>query len=276
MNKTVTVKAVLFLLSISLITHRAEAVFKADYYLSSADGVTISCAYYQCKPQHRADSLIILSPGYAQHHGTGSMKNLANDLSGLNADVLVLSYRGNGKSSGRFTFGADEIDDLNAAYQWGESRYNEIHLLGFSLGAYTAFRFAVEKPHRLKSLMLVSCPTSVEDITLSGGAFLNPVIILFRKVNYQTKPENDLWFRWDWPFKKKPNLSVLADKITVPVHFLIAEHDTLVYADQSRKIAAKVKGKKTVTTFKDGIHAEHMYLQNRERFLSWVESCIKQ
>lgn len=243
------------------------------FEVTTVDDISISCAFYSCADESQNKSLIIVSPGYAQHHRTRSMKALAEDMA-VFSDVVVISYRGNGHSGGRYSFGADETRDLQAVYKWAFGKYDDINILGFSLGAYVAFRFCAEQSPEINNLLLVSCPSSVEDVTLSGAAFLNPVIILFRSIKYQIEPENDIWFRWNWPFKKKLNLIKLAANLDIPAHFLIAEKDTLVYPEQTRKIIIAVKGEKSLRTMKNGIHAEHMYLQNPSAFINWVKSRI--
>lgn len=238
--------------------------------LQTSDDLSIVGAYYSAKTQQPSQRLIIVSPGYAQHADTKSMQHVAQGLTEF-GHVVVISYRGNGNSAGKYTFGAKEFLDLQAVYHWAQSKFNTITVLGFSLGAYTALRFCAQQSPNLDQLLLVSCPPSMEAVFFSGAAFLNPLIILFRKSDYAIQPDLDIWFRWGWPFQAKPNLLTIVGQVTVPTHFLIGANDTLVYPNLTRKVAAAMTCERSVTTMPNGLHAEHMFLQEPEKFLAWVK-----
>lgn len=212
--------------------------------------------------------LVIVAPGYAQHSSTASMQTLASALTAT-ADVLIMDFRGNGASGGRFTFGAEEYRDLQPALEWAE-QYDDVSLLGFSLGAYHAIRASEAFPGRVRRLLLVSCPTSVEEIVTSGGAFWNPLTLLFRSVKFRYPPENDQGFRWGWPFAAKPDSAALAARLAVPCHFLVGGKDALVFEGLSRKVYEAVPGLKTWTRFENGVHAEEMFMQFPEDFMAWL------
>jgi hypothetical protein len=126
-------------------------------------------------------------------------------------------------------------------------------------------------PDWIDRLFLVSCPTSVENITLSGGTFLNPLALMFRKNEFKIKGQEDMFFRWGPIFAKKPNARDLAKQIKIPASFLVAEKDTLVFESLSKDIFDAYAGPKTWTEFKDGLHAEAMFLQDPEKFLIWLK-----
>ncbi len=236
---------------------------------STQDHVQIHAAHYR-KNTSPTPNAILVVPGFAQHFATLSMQRLACSLLGM-ADVIVPAFRGNYISEGRYTFGAKEILDLKAIFSWAQIRYSHITLLGFSLGAYTCVRLCAENPAQLKCALLVSCPTRVEDVVLSGGAFYNPLLLPFRHPRYQHPPGNDLGFCWGWPFLKKPNLIDLGSKITIPCHFLVAEKDSLVFPRLSRKVYEACPEPKTWQMVKNGIHAEHMFHQDPGLFMDWVK-----
>jgi pimeloyl-ACP methyl ester carboxylesterase len=233
----------------------------------TADQVLIHVRYWQGASAGKP-GLIIVAPGYAQHSGTASMQTLAMALTPT-ADVVIVDFRGNGKSGGKFTFGAKEYLDLEPVLAWAKT-YPDITLLGFSLGAYHSIRAASRFPGSVQRLLLVSCPTRLEDIVSSGGAFLNPLALLFRKVSFRYPPENDLSFRWTWPFSEKPDSAALVAHLAIPCHFLVGGQDTLVFERLSRKVYAAAAGEKSYTRFEKGVHAEAMFLQFPERFMAWV------
>lgn len=235
---------------------------------TTSDNIQISTTFAIAR-KNPGKQLFIVAPGYAQHADTKSMQAITYFLSAF-TDVITISFRGNGRSKGWYTYGAKELEDLKAVLDWANTNYKDISLLGFSMGAYISYRGCAEYPIGISRAFLVSCPSSVEDITASGAAFLNPIIILFRQVSYVLQPDKDVFFRSAWPFLKKPNLVTLAKDVTVPCHFLIAGKDTLVYDALTRNVFDATASKKTLTTFPEGIHAEHMFLQDPKTFMHWL------
>lgn len=239
---------------------------------STADGLQVQAALWRHAGAAGASRrLLLVAPGFAQHFGTVSMRLLAGSLSAF-SDTLVMAFRGNGPSEGRYTFGAKEVLDLDAALAWAQGEYTQIELLGFSLGAYTVVRACADRPAKVDGILLVSCPTCLQDIVLSGGALLNPLVLPFRRVPYRHPPQNDLGFRWGWPFSRQPNLVKIAPNISLPCHFLATTGDTLVFSRLTRRVYEAWGGPKSWTSFERGIHAEHMFHQFPERFISWVKT----
>jgi len=187
----------LVLLGLALVQVSPGYAGDQEIFFTTADQVHINVLLCQGDPLPKAQ-LIIVAPGFAQHSGTRSMRTLAMALTAT-ADVLIVDFRGNGKSEGVFTFGAKEYLDLEPVFQWSK-KYTDVTLLGFSLGAYHSLCGAHAFPGAVQRLLLVSCPTCVEEIVSSGGAFLNPLALLFRSVQYRYPPGEDLLFRWWWPF----------------------------------------------------------------------------
>lgn len=242
-----------------------------DLTFITEDRVRIHTLFCQGEAQPKT-RLMIIAPGYAQHSGTRAMRTLAMALTAT-ADVAIVDFRGNGQSEGAFTFGAREYLDLGPVLRWS-SAYPDVTLLGFSLGAYHSIRAAQAYPEYVRRLLLVSCPTCVEEVVLSGGAFLNPPALLFRRTRFQYPPENDLFFRWAWPFSSKPDSTVTAARLDIPCHFLVGGKDTLVFERLSRKVFAAVPGSKTYIRMEHGVHAEGMFLQFPDDFTTWVEERV--
>ncbi len=260
-------------MAMSMILFQAQLGLCEDQTLefTTSDQVRISTLWRQGDPQPK-ERLIIVAPGFAQHSGTKSMQALATALTAT-ADVLIVNFRGNGPSQGTFTFGSREYLDLEPVLAWSKS-YADVTLMGFSLGAYHSLCSIHAHPNAVKRLLLVSCPTRVEDIVLSGGAFINPLVLMFRNTKFQHPAENDIFFRWGWPFSGKTEGSVLAADVSVPVHFLVAGKDTLVFERLTQQVCAAVPGVKTYTRMDEGLHAEAMFLQFPDEFLRWVEQSM--
>jgi pimeloyl-ACP methyl ester carboxylesterase len=237
----------------------------------SSDQVKIHANFFGGRSGGNA-KLIIVAPGFAQHSGTRSMRALAAGLIRF-ADVLIVDFRGTGKSAARFTFGAEEHRDLEPVLRWAE-RYATAHLLGFSLGAYHALAAWRAYPGVLKSLLLVSCPTRLAEIFTSGGALLNPLALLTRRVTFVYPAQNNLWFRYGWPFTRMPSAREFAAHLQIPAHFLAGGADTLVFESLTRQVFDAAPTHKTYTRFEQGLHAEWMYLQLPADFLDWVRRSL--
>ncbi len=228
-------------------------------------------AEFKSGPKPSCQRLIIVAPGFAQHHATRSMQALTSGLTST-ADVLIIDFRGTGESYGYYWFGAKEHLDLEPVLNWARPQYSDITLLGFSLGAYSSLRACVEFPGLADRLLLVSCPTQVEDIILSGAAFLNPLAVAFRQTSFQIKPEDDIFFRWGPILAAKPSGAELAGNIQIPCHFLVGGQDTLVYESLSKKVYNAVKVSKSWLKIVNGVHAEQIFLQDPDFFTIWVRA----
>jgi pimeloyl-ACP methyl ester carboxylesterase len=234
---------------------------------SASDGLRVHARLWA--GPREGGRLLQLSPGFGQHSGTRSFTALAQYLSPL-AAVLVLDYRGNGLSQGSFQFGADEHRDLAPVLAWARKGYAHVSLMGFSLGAYTAVRAVAEDGERPERLLLVSCPTKVEEIVWSGGAFLQPLLLPFDAWPTKVKGGNDFFFRYGWFFRAKPSAVTLAKQARLPAHFLVGRRDWLVFPRLSRKVRRAWGGPSSWTEFEEGGHAERMFHHEPERFVAWV------
>jgi pimeloyl-ACP methyl ester carboxylesterase len=260
---------VLLCLVLSCLTvHFVEAVEITSLFFSAPDNIRIHTEY-RVADKGPGPRLIIVAPGYAQHSGTQSMQTLAKSLT-KTADVMIVDFRGNGRSQGWYRFGSEEYQDLAPVFVWAQKYYNNIIVLGFSLGSYHSIRAVHTYPGVVEQLFLVSCPTRVEDVVLSGGAFLNPLALLFRQTEFQHQPKNDVFFRYGWVFSEKPDASELVQTIDIPMHFLVGGKDTLVFEPLTQKVFLSAAGLRTYKKIGDGVHAEQMFMQHPHQFLKWI------
>jgi pimeloyl-ACP methyl ester carboxylesterase len=241
--------------------------------LRASDGVLLRADWWHgATPTAR---LILLLPGFAQNKETGTMRFIATVLTPT-ADVLLLDLRGTGRSAGRFTFGAEEPRDAQAALAWALPRYPDVTLMGFSLGSYITLRACVEGPLRPARGLLVSVPTRLEGIISSGGVFSFMFKGLWqqRKDKLEVPEDADTMFRWGPLFLYKPKAPDLAAHAKVPLHFLSGGHDLLIYPTESRLSFDAVPGAATWTLWPDGRHAEFMALKHPHDFAAWVRNCM--
>jgi pimeloyl-ACP methyl ester carboxylesterase len=248
---------------------------KSEQHRFTEDGVLIAANYFQSKKRN-ASRLVILAPGFAKTKDGYPMKEICQDLIRY-GDVLCLDFRGVGKSEGRYTFGANEYKDLKPFLEWGKKNYRQNVLVGLSLGAYHAFRAAHAWPELVNQVLLVSCPSQLEDVLTTlgplrqGWAIVSDGKALRKRLTIQANP----FFRWGNPFSSKPKAEWLAPGLRVPVSFLVGGKDRLVLKSLSRKIYDQVPNRKSWTEVAGGNHAEFLYIENRAAFMSWLKRSLK-
>jgi hypothetical protein len=101
----------------------------------------------------------------------GTMQNkvvttVARAFHDAGVPTVRFNFRGTGASAGAFDAGRGETDDAAAAADWGSARWpgRELHLAGFSFGAYVALRLAQQR--RVRSLITIAPPVGRFDFSL--------------------------------------------------------------------------------------------------------------
>jgi pimeloyl-ACP methyl ester carboxylesterase len=239
--------------------------------LRAVDGVRLRADWWH--GNELSPRLLLVLPGFAQHKGTGTMRFVCGLLT-PSADVLCLDFRGTGASDGRYTFGAEEPRDAQAALAWALPRYRDVSLLGFSLGSYIALRASVEGPLEPRRTLLVSLPVRLERVIFGGGvwSFLTRGVWEQRRDGLAVPEDADTLFRWGPLFLPKPKAPELAARADLPLHFLSGAQDRLVFAADSRLSFDADPGPATWTLWPDGRHAEHMALKHPAAFADWVRT----
>ncbi len=238
----------------------------------TADGLDLT--FWLWDQQKVRDKLLIVAPGFAQHHGTNIMRQVARTF-WHRRDVLGVDFRGVADTNpGRYTFGRKEHLDLQAAFAWARRmRYKHVELVGFSMGAYIGLRALAEDPGPVKRFYFVSGPTCIEDIVKTLGPARQVGYFLRHpgQIKLRFWAGSQILFRWGWPLGGHPHGTELAARLKVPTHFLIGSEDRLVLPSLTRAVHAATRAPKTLTVFEGGQHAEYMAVVQRERFLAWME-----
>ena len=188
---------------------------KREITFKTRDNLEIAANLYRgVKP---SKALLILAPGFAQFKDSNILTEMSESFSSLD-DLVCLDFRGTGKSQGRYDFGANEYQDLGPILQWGKKRYKKVVLIGLSLGGYHAIRAAREWPKFVDRLMLVSSPTSVEDVVKTGGPLLQFTFFLtdWKSLRRRINLAFDLFFNWGNPFSRKPDASQVVKEVKSP------------------------------------------------------------
>jgi pimeloyl-ACP methyl ester carboxylesterase len=124
--------------------------------LETADGVRIVA--HRHPPAGAASGItVVVVHGFAASSSEGRVRALADALAGAGHRVFTYDSRGHGESGGEATLGADEPLDVAAVV--GGAGEGPVVLVGASMGAIGALRYAVEQPARPPvGVVVVSCP----------------------------------------------------------------------------------------------------------------------
>lgn len=193
--------------------------------------------------------------------------------------VLRYDVRGHGqtdKPSGRYSVPLFAQDLAKLLDRLG---INEAHIVGFSMGGWIAFQFAVDHPDRVKSLTIVNSGPELMFNTWKKKKQLWTRLILFRLFNMKKigevlapkmfiKPEQEeirQKFIERWAKNHKPaymasfqgsvNWSVMdqIDKITCPILVVAADEDYTPVSEK-QEYAAKLSNAKLIV-IEDSRHA---------------------
>ena len=226
-----------------------EVEFETD------DGVKLRADYYAEKG---GDSVVIIAPGWCMTKNSRSFREIA-DTFAQEFDVLSIDFRGHGKSGGFYTFGAKETKDMDAAVEFC-SKYKNIFLTGYSLGAMTALNCASYNP-RITKVIAVSPPcdfSKIENQMYKKEAWLETFKKFELKRFLSIRPSII-------PHKKIKPIDI-ADKISSPVLFIAGKKDPTVHFWHTQELFNKAKCTKHLELFEDGIHAEDIFLYHKEEF----------
>jgi pimeloyl-ACP methyl ester carboxylesterase len=240
----------------------------------SQDGLPLRARWWKGKRRRRA--LTVVSPGFAQHHGNRIHQRVAA-LILPQRDVLGVDYRGMAGQPGRYSFGADEHQDLIPLLDWAGRHYADVELLGFSMGAIIALRALAQRPGRVRRLYFVSGPTSVEGIVATLGPIRQPLYLLGHPWLWPIRhsAQSQVLFRWGWPFWAKAPADAMGARLKTPAAFLVGGRDWLVLPRLTRAVHDAVRVRKQWTEFPEGQHAEYMAVLQPQAFLAWMAAFRK-
>lgn len=207
------------------------------------------------------------------------MKGQAKILNQNGWDVAAINFRGcSGEANISYqSYNAGKTDDLEAVinYILKKDKYNDIHLLGFSLGGNLLLKYLGEResfPKEIKKAVAISTPLSLKGSLESLNAFSNwvyrnsflnnlrkkykvkmkdfpekmtpsdyqKITSLLEFDNVYTAPAHGFKDALDY-YEKNSSLQFLPN-IKIPVYILNAENDSFLSADcYPRELASKMK-----------------------------------
>jgi uncharacterized protein len=188
----------------------------SDAWIDTSDGVKIHGWWVKCDGSHLATLFL--------HGNAGNITNRTSRIQEIIASgssVLIIDYRGYGKSSGRPSEqGLYRDSEAGFIYLLGKGyRAEQIIIYGQSLGSAVAIDLASRRP--CAALILEAPFTSASDVAGSVLPFLGPILV--RSFNSLPK------IRW----------------IRVPKLFMQGDHDEVIPLRLGQKLFAAAQGSKT-------------------------------
>jgi len=205
------------------------------------------------------EKVIILAHGFFNSKQTVLFQEMATALND-EYDVIVMDFRGHGKSDGPFHWTAKSYQDLEAILDYASQDYQDIGVIGFSLGAATSL-ITASRTEEIDSLIAVSTPTQFRKINYQVwrlGFFENIFYSMSRegRIGKGVKPGR-LWLK-----KIKP--IDIVDEIDIPVLYLHGKKDWLIRPKHSQRLFDKSPENKKIVIIEKGTHAEYLFRRDRQ------------
>jgi len=248
----------LLLLSTSICTGEinkaGEETIQSGYVITE-DNKNITYDHY--KQDH--EKVIILAHGFFNSKQTVLFQEMALGLND-EYDVIVMDFRGHGKSDGPFHWTAKAHKDLEAILEYASQDYQDIGVIGFSLGAATSL-ITASRNEKIDSLIAVSAPTQFGKINYHIwrlGFFENIFYNMTRegRIGKGVKPGR-LWLK-----KIKP--IDIVDNISIPVLYMHGKKDWLIRPKHSEKLFEKSPQNKQLILIDKGTHAEYLFRRDKK------------
>jgi alpha/beta superfamily hydrolase len=112
--------------------------------------------------------------------------------------TLRFNFRGVGDSTGSYSEGIGEREDVEAAIEFLHSKQKEpnlpLILLGYSFGAWTGIPVAI-KDERVKGVVAISPPLDIYDFNFMKGCKKKKLIIVGDRDNWCPSSRLEEWYR---------------------------------------------------------------------------------
>lgn len=229
---------------------KLNADFEFQFYqhyeevnVKTGDGVVLNSVLFKAK-----DSKGVIFYLHGNAGSVDSWGEVANIYTNLNYDVFMPDYRGFGKSGGQIKSEKQLIADMQTAYDYLKTRYNEskIIILGYSIGTGIAAQIAASNHPRM--LILQAPFYSMTDLVKRLYPFI-PTFIL------------------KYPFPT--NKYIL--ECTMPIVIFHGKQDEIIYYGSSVKLKALLKLTDKLITLEgvghNGMSSDPFYLLELEKIL---------
>lgn len=180
-------------------------------------------------------------------------------------DVISIDLRGHGESSGDFTGGESEANDVDAAIDYAKRHgYKNIGLIAFSAGGIASIKRQV-KEQTFKAMVIVATPASPNT---AKGEFTK----LLCTDNVFLQGTGNVFMHCRGARIKVPlkvaNALEIVDSVCCPVLFMQGKDDWIVDSEQARLLYEKAKEPKKLVILDSSEHAESLYNNRANEFRS--------
>jgi uncharacterized protein len=210
-----------------------------EVFLKTSDGETINALFFR----GTRDEVILYFHGNAGN--LSGWQFVAEDFLPAGFGVLIIDYRGYGKSTGEISE-KGFYQDAEAAWQFltqGGVSASDIIIYGRSIGSGVAVQLAAK--HRCKGLVLEAPYTSLARLANEKLPMFFPSLIL--RFNFN-------------------NISLM-NSVTCPVIFIHGKADTLIPSHHSDELFNAFTGKKELITIEKGSHNDLNSYPEYQHFL---------
>lgn len=226
-----------------------EYVFRFPYsfeekFITASDGKRINALLFKCKDPK---GVILYLHGNAE--ALDQWGQLAPVYTALHYDILMIDYRGYGKSEGTISSETQLYSDVQAAYDLLLKSYTEknIVVVGYSIGTGPAAMLAAR--NHPQQLILQAPYYSMTDLVQHWAPGIDTALIPFQL-----------------------NTSVFLQKITVPVNIFHGDADETVYYGSSQKLKQFLKPGDKLITLKG---AGHTGMTTNKDYLDGLRETLK-
>lgn len=168
------------------------------------------------------------------HGNAGSLRSwgtLASAFTVHNYDVLMLDYRGYGKSTGSITSQQMLQDDVTIMYSYLLQRYPEQQIVVYGRSLGTGPAVALTAAHQPKLLILETPYISLQALAMS---------------HYPWVPG----FLFKYPFRNDQIIS----NVRCPVHVFHGTHDEVIPYEASQRLLPLIRSESSLIPIEGGMH----------------------
>ena len=198
-----------------------------EVFIPTADGKLVNGILF-----HRAGNQNVVLYFHGNGGSLDSWQQTSEDILPLNCDLLIIDYRGYGKSTGAFSE-KGFYEDAHAAYKFLiQTGYkpDQIIAYGRSLGTGVAMQLATTE--KVKALILESPYTNLPGLAAESMPYLLPQLLLRYKLNTLKR----------------------ANKLQVPALIIHGTSDELIPVAQGQKVYNAISSPKKLLLINGGGH----------------------
>jgi pimeloyl-ACP methyl ester carboxylesterase len=214
----------------------------------TADGVELVGMHVTADRDHR-ELAVVLAHGFTVTVARPRVQRVATRLA-RTAGVVMVDFRGHGRSAGRTTAGDFEVLDVDAAVRWArEAGYRRVATVGFSMGGAVVLRHAARSPSST-GLTPVEPVDAVVSVSAPSRWFIRDTVPM-RRVHWLLETATGRWVaekalrtRVDGGWGMPPEWPMVVAGRIAPTPLLIVQGDLDPYfgVEHGRVLAAAAAG----------------------------------